>query len=53
MVDKKINEKESEQLKQCYNHYLDKKSGIMKKTKFKVEDIFNDVISKDNFSQNR
>ena len=47
MVDKKIDEKESEQLKQIYNHYVDKKSEIMKNTQFKVEDIFTDVISKD------
>ena len=32
MIDKKINEKESEQLKQIYNHYVDKKSEIMKNT---------------------
>ena len=44
MIDKKINEKESEQLKQIYNHYVDKKSEIMKNTQFKVEDIFTDVI---------
>ena len=49
MVDKKINEKESEQLKQIYNHYIDKKSEIMKNTQFKVEDLFTDVISKDTF----
>ena len=50
MIDKKIDEKESEQLKQIYNHYLDKKSEIMKSTQFKVEDIFTDVISKDTIS---
>ena len=50
MTDKKINEKESEQLKQIYNHYVDKKSEIMKNTQFKVEDIFTDVISKDTIS---
>ena len=50
MVDKKIDEKESEQLKQIYNHYIDKKSEIMKNTQFKVEDIFTDVISKDTIS---
>ena len=50
LIDKKINEKESEQLKQIYNHYIDKKSEIMKKTQFKVEDVFTDVISKDTFS---
>ena len=50
MIDKKINEKESEQLKQIYNHYVDKKSEIMKNTQFKVEDVFTDVISKDTIS---
>ena len=47
MIDKKIDEKEVEQLKQIYNHYIDKKSEIMKNTQFKVEDVFTDVISKD------
>ena len=50
MIDKKINEKEAEQLKQIYNHYVDKKSEIMKNTQLKVEDIFTDVISKDTIS---
>ena len=50
MIDKKINEKEADQLKQIYNHYIDKKSEIMKNTQFKVEDIFTDVISKDTIS---
>ena len=50
MIDKKINEKESEQLKQIYNHYIDKKSEIMKNTQFKVEDVFTDVFSKDTIS---
>ena len=38
-------------MKQTYKHYIDKRSEIMKNTQFKVEDIFGDVISKDNFSQ--
>ena len=50
MIDKKINEKEFEQLKQLYNHYFDKKCEIMKSTQFKVEDVFIDVISKDTIS---
>ena len=50
MVDKKIDEKEAEELKKIYNHYLDKRKEIMNSTKFKVEDIFGDVKSKDNFS---
>ena len=51
MVDRKIDQKEAEQLKQTYNHYLDKRKDIMKDTSFRVEDVFGDVISKDNFSQ--
>ena len=50
MIDKKINQKEAEELKQIYNHYLDKKSEIMKNTSFKVEDIFNDIIHKGTLS---
>ena len=51
MIDEKIDEKEADQLKQIYNHYVDKKSEIMKNTQFKVEDIFNDVINNDTISQ--
>ena len=50
MIDKKIVEKEANQLKQIYNHYVDKKSEIMRNTLFKVEDVFGDVISKDSIS---
>ena len=50
MIDKKIDQREAEQLKQIYKHYIDKKSEIMKNTQFKVEDIFSDVISKDTIS---
>ena len=51
MLDKKINQKEGEQLKRVYNHYIDKRKDIMKNTQFKVEDVFGYVISKDIFSQ--
>ena len=51
MVDKKIDEKETQELKKIYNHYIDKRSEIKKNTQFKVEDVFGDIISKDNFSQ--
>ena len=47
MVDKKIDEKEAQELKKIYNHYVDKRTEIMNSTKFRVEDIFGDVISKD------
>ena len=51
MIDKKIDEKEALTLKKVYNHYIDKRREIMKNTSFKVEDLFGDVIIKDNFSQ--
>ena len=50
MVDKKIDQKEADQLKQIYNHYVDKNSEIMKNTSFRVKDVFNDVISKETIS---
>ena len=50
MIDKKIDEKEAVELKKIYNHYVDKRKEIMDSTKFKVEDIFGDVISKDSIS---
>ena len=51
MIDKKIiDENEAEQLKQIHNQYIDKKTEIMRKTQFKIEDVFTDVISKDSIS---
>ena len=37
-------------MKQIHNHYIDKSSELLKKTQFKVEDVFDDVISKDSIS---
>ena len=51
MVNKLIGETEALELKKIYNHYLDKRKDIMKNTQFKVEDVFGNVISKDNFTQ--
>ena len=50
MIDKKVDDKEALELKKFYNHYLDKRKEVMDSTKFKVEDIFGDVISKDSIS---
>ena len=47
MIDKKIDEKEALELKKIYNRYLDKRKEKMNSTKYRVEDIFSDVISKD------
>ena len=50
MIVKKIDEKEALELKKIYNHYVIKRIEIMNSTKFKVEDLFGDVISKDSIS---
>ena len=51
VIDKRIDEKEAQELKKIYNLYIDKRKEIMDSTKFKVEDIFgSDVISKDSIS---
>ena len=50
MIDKKIVEKEANELKKIYNHYVDKRKEFMNSTKFRVEDIFGDIISKDSIS---
>ena len=51
MIDKKIDQKEAEQLKKIYNHYIEKRKDIVKNTRFKLQDVFGVVIGKDNFSQ--
>ena len=50
MIDKKIGEKELLELKEIYDHYLDKRKQLMKKTQFKVEDIFGDILFEDSIS---
>ena len=51
VVDKKFDQKEAEELKKIYNLYLDKRKEIMRNTQFRIEDVFCDVISKDNLSE--
>ena len=50
MIDKKIDEREASELKKNYNRYLEKRKEFMNSTRFKLEDIFGDVISKDTIS---
>ena len=50
MIVEKIDQKEAEKFRQIYNHYVDKRKEFMNSTKFKVEDFFGDVISKDSIS---
>ena len=45
MIDKKIDEKEANELKKnIFNHYLDEKSEILKNTQPRVEDVFGDFL---------
>ena len=50
MIDKEIDQKEAEHLKQNNNHYANKRIEIMNSTKFNVEDIFGYENSKDSIS---
>ena len=50
MIDKVIDEKESDELKKIYNHYMDKKDEIMKNTKFSVEEVFGTLDLSKNIS---
>ena len=45
MIDKKIDEKEANELKRIYNHYLEKRKDIMTSTKFSFEDVFGNTLS--------
>ena len=46
MIDKKIDEKESEDIKKIYSHYVDEIKEILKKSQFTVEVTFGDIKNK-------
>ena len=51
MIDlKKGNPMEAEEFKKIYNHILDKRTVILKKAQFKVEDVFGNKKGKDSIS---
>ena len=50
MVDEKIEDKQAQELKKIYNPYHDKRKEIIKKTEFRVEDGFVDIVRKDSIS---
>ena len=50
MIDKKFHDEEAQEPEKIYNHYLDKRKQIMNSTKFKVEDVFGNVIPTDSIS---
>ena len=43
-IDRKIDDKEAQELKKIYNRYLDKGKEYFKNTQFKAEDIFGDIL---------
>ena len=53
LIYKNINQKEAEELKKVYNHYLDKRKEIVENTLFKLEDLFGDIISRGNISHDQ
>ena len=53
LVDKKVDEKESEELKSIYNHYITKRNEIMENTKLTVEDISGRLDLSENISSDR
>ena len=46
MIDKKIDEKEALEFEKIYNRHLDKRSNIVKTTRFRVHNNFGDKRSK-------
>ena len=47
MIDKKIDDKEAQEVKKIYNHYLEKRTDVTKNTQFKVEEIFGDTLNEE------
>ena len=50
MVDKKVDDKDAQELKKLYNHSLDKRTDIMKTTQFKEEGVFGDTLGNESVS---
>ena len=46
VIDRKINEKETHELKKQCNLYLDERSDIMRSTQFMVEEVFGRLLNK-------
>ena len=47
MIDKKIDEKEGDKLRQIFIYYINKQDDIKKSTQFKVEEVFGNIFPKD------
>ena len=53
MIDKKIDQKEAEEFKTIYNHYLDKRKEIMKKLSSKMKKFLVILVIKTLFHLNK
>ena len=51
MIDKKPDDKRAQRIRKMYNHYLDKRSDVMKNAHFKVQDVFGATSGKEDFSR--
>ena len=50
MIDKRIDEKEGDELNKVYYHYLDKRKDIMKSTEISYHEVFGDVLGQEVFT---
>ena len=50
MIDEKLCDKETSELKKVFYHYRHERSDIMKNTQFRVEYVFRDFLNKDSIS---
>ena len=53
MLDLKIDEEKAQEVKTICFRPLEKRTGIMKKTQFKAEDVFADILWKDSKELNQ
>ena len=44
MVGRSIFKKEADELEKICNHYLEKRTDIIKNTQFKIEDVFSHIV---------
>ena len=47
MLHKKINDKEADEMRKNYYHFVDKRKKIMMITQFEVEDVTKDKLGKE------
>ena len=53
MIDKRVDEKESEGLKKIYNHYSDKRKDTMKSTEIPYHELSVDILGEDGITSDQ